>query len=140
MTSFTPGRVGVHTQSGDHRRPGHRGVRGPAAVRRLPRPAPPGGAREHWGAGRKLGITAQGVSKVVIEMERKGYVQRTPDPRTSGRGSRRSPSGVGGRVHDPADPGPRQPGAAGQPRAGATAFLDQIRQLAENTGALAALK
>jgi DNA-binding MarR family transcriptional regulator len=88
----------------------------------------------------KLGITAQGVSKIVIELEGKGYVSRTPDPadqRTrlvdlTERGweavhfTRRARADVNRRLRATLGPGAR-------------AFLDQIHQLAENSGALAAL-
>jgi DNA-binding MarR family transcriptional regulator len=88
----------------------------------------------------KLGITAQGVSKIVIEMERKGYVTRTAssgDQRKklvelTSRGwdaihaSRRARTDVNRHLRAILGPG-------------APAFLDQIHQLAETTGAMAAL-
>jgi DNA-binding MarR family transcriptional regulator len=88
----------------------------------------------------KLGITAQGVSKVVIEMERKGYVTRTP-----------SPEDQRTRLVDLTQRGWDAIYATRRARAhvnrelratlggGSSAFLDQVRHLAENTGALAAL-
>lgn len=88
----------------------------------------------------KLGITAQGVSKTVIEMERKGYVTRTAssgDQRRklvelTSRGwdaihaSRRARADVNRHLRAILGPG-------------APAFLDQIHHLAETTGATAAL-
>jgi DNA-binding MarR family transcriptional regulator len=88
----------------------------------------------------KLGITAQGVSKVVIEMERKGYVSRTPAPE-----DQRT------RLVDLTEKGWDAIYATRRARAhvnrelratlgaGAPAFLDHVRHLAENSGALAAL-
>ncbi|TCO60885.1 MarR family winged helix-turn-helix transcriptional regulator [Actinocrispum wychmicini] len=88
----------------------------------------------------KLGITAQGVSKTVIEMERKGYVSRTPAPE-----DQRT------RLVDLTEKGWAAIYATRRARAhvnrelraalgsGASAFLDQVRHLAENSGALAAL-
>jgi DNA-binding MarR family transcriptional regulator len=88
----------------------------------------------------KLGITAQGVSKIVIEMERKGYVSRTPSA-----GDQRR------RLVDLTEKGWDAIRATRQARAhvnhelraklgpGAQAFLDQIHHLAETSGALAAL-
>ncbi|WP_202819038.1 MarR family winged helix-turn-helix transcriptional regulator [Actinosynnema sp. ALI-1.44] len=88
----------------------------------------------------KLGISAQGVSKTVIEMERKGYVTRTAssgDQRIrlvdlTSRGweaiyaSRRARAEVNRGLRATLGPG-------------APAFLDQIHHLAEATGAVAAL-
>nr|WP_198151261.1 MarR family transcriptional regulator [Kibdelosporangium sp. MJ126-NF4]CEL13686.1 Transcriptional regulator, MarR family [Kibdelosporangium sp. MJ126-NF4]CTQ99372.1 Transcriptional regulator, MarR family [Kibdelosporangium sp. MJ126-NF4] len=88
----------------------------------------------------KLGITAQGVSKTVIEMERKGYVTRTAssgDQRKrlvelTSRGwdaihaSRRARADLNRQLRATLGPGAR-------------AFLDQVHQLAETTGAMAAL-
>ena len=88
----------------------------------------------------KLGITAQGVSKIVIEMERKGYVTRTA---ASGDHRRR--------LVDLTTRGWDAIHATRRARAhvnrelratlgsGAQAFLDQVHHLAENSGALAAL-
>ncbi|MBP2326222.1 DNA-binding MarR family transcriptional regulator [Kibdelosporangium banguiense] len=88
----------------------------------------------------RLGITAQGVSKIVIEMERKGYVSRTP----SAGDQRRRLVGLTAKGWDAIY-------ATRQARAhvnhelraklgpGARAFLDQVHHLAETTGALAAL-
>jgi DNA-binding MarR family transcriptional regulator len=88
----------------------------------------------------KLGITAQGASKVVIEMERKGYVIRSP-----------SPEDQRTRLVDLTQRGWDAIYAARRARAhvnrelratlgsGSSAFFDQVRHLAENTGALAAL-
>lgn len=88
----------------------------------------------------KLGITAQGVSKIVIEMERKGYVSRTPsagDQRMrlvdlTAKGwdavhfTRRARARVNRQLRATLGPGAR-------------AFLDQVHHLAETSGALAAL-
>jgi DNA-binding MarR family transcriptional regulator len=88
----------------------------------------------------KLEITAQGVSKVVIEMERKGYVTRNP-----------SPEDQRTRLVDLTQRGWEAIYATRRARAhvnrelratlgsGASAFFDQVRHLAENTGALTAL-
>lgn len=88
----------------------------------------------------RLGITAQGVSKIVIEMEQRGYVSRTPSPsdqRTrlvdlTERGwdavhfTRRARAEVNRRLRAVLGPGARP-------------FLDQIHHLAETSGALTAL-
>lgn len=88
----------------------------------------------------KLGITAQGVSKAVIEMERKGYLTRTPSS-----GDQRK------RLVELTDRGWDAIYASRTARAhvnrelraslgsGARAFLDQVHHLAETTGAFAAL-
>jgi DNA-binding MarR family transcriptional regulator len=88
----------------------------------------------------KLGITAQGVSKMVIEMEHKGYVTRTPSPQ-----DQRT------RLVDLTQRGWEAIYATRRARAhvnrelratlggGARAFLDQVHHLAENSGALTAL-
>jgi DNA-binding MarR family transcriptional regulator len=88
----------------------------------------------------RMGITAQGVSKVVIEMERKGYVRRSADP-----ADQRT------RMVTLTERGWESVYATRQLRAqvnrrlrtmlgaGASAFLDQVRHLAESTGALGAL-
>ncbi|CAM3816109.1 MarR family transcriptional regulator [Kibdelosporangium persicum] len=88
----------------------------------------------------KLGITAQGVSKTVIEMERKGYVSRTPSS-----GDQRK------RVVELTERGWEAIHASRKARAhvnrelrailgsGARAFLDQVHHLAETTGALTEL-
>jgi DNA-binding MarR family transcriptional regulator len=88
----------------------------------------------------KLGITAQGVSKVVIEMERKGYVTRTPSAGDQRRRlvelTERGWDAIHTTRRARAHVNRELRAALGS---GARAFLDQVSQLAENTGALAAL-
>ncbi|MFD1046646.1 MarR family winged helix-turn-helix transcriptional regulator [Kibdelosporangium lantanae] len=88
----------------------------------------------------RMGITAQGVSKVVIEMERKGYVRRSVDPEDQRTRMVSLTERGWGSVHATrevrAEANRRMRAMLG---AGATAFLDQVRQLAESTGALGAL-
>lgn len=88
----------------------------------------------------RMGITAQGVSKVVIEMERKGYVQRSADPADQRTRmvslTERGWESVGATRRVRAEVNRRIRAMLG---AGAPAFLDQVRQLADSTGALGAL-
>ncbi len=88
----------------------------------------------------KLGITAQGVSKIVIEMERKGYVSRTPAADDQRRRevelTKKGWDAIYATRHARANVNRELRATLGP---GAQAFLDQVHQLAESTGALAAL-
>lgn len=88
----------------------------------------------------KLGITAQGVSKIVIELERKGYVTRTP----SAGDQRRRLVELTTRAWDAIHATRRARAHVNRDLratlgAGARPFLDQVNHLAETTGALSEL-
>ena len=88
----------------------------------------------------RLGITAQGASKVVIELERKGYLTRTPEADDQ---RRRlvdlTPRGWAA-IHA-ARTARRQVNEELRELLGddSSAFTDRVRTLAERSGALAAL-
>lgn len=88
----------------------------------------------------KLGITAQGVSKIVIELERKGYVTRSP----SAGDQRRRLVELTSRAWDAIHATRRARAHVNRDLratlgAGARPFIDQINLLAETTGALSEL-
>jgi DNA-binding MarR family transcriptional regulator len=98
------------------------------------------GARTIGDLAGKLGITAQGVSKIVIEMERKGYVTRTASAGDQRRRfvelTQRGWEAIHATRRARAHVNRELRASLGS---GASAFLDQVHQLADSSGALAAL-